>query len=143
MLHVVDSAGQERFQSVSTVCYRGAHGIILAYDVTDQNSFNNLGHWLNEINLYARGDVCKILVGCKNDCAAERAVQYYTAKAFADQRGLQLIETSARDGINVDEAFMAIAREIMRRSPLPLRGRELAICPAGGDTRPPAKNTCC
>lgn len=98
---------------------------------------------MNEINHYARGDVCKILVGCKNDSAAERVVQYDTAKAFADQRRLQLIETSARDGINVDEAFMAIATEIMRQSPLPLRGHEIVIVPAGADARPLAEKTCC
>ncbi|KAL1484959.1 hypothetical protein MTO96_032266, partial [Rhipicephalus appendiculatus] len=105
-------------------CYRGAHGIIVAYDVTDQNSFNNLGFWLKEIDLYARDDVCKLLVGCKSDRTAERTVHYNTAKAFADYRGLQLIETSASDGSNVEEAFMAIAREIMRCSPPPARRRD-------------------
>lgn len=117
MLVVVDTMGQEQFHCITSLYYRGAHGIILAYDVTDQNSFNNLGYWLEQVNLYARGDVCKLLVGCKSDRTDSRAVEYNTAKAFADQQGLQLIETSARNDTNVEEAFRAIAADIMQHSP--------------------------
>lgn len=122
MVVVVDTMGQERYHCISSLYYRGAHGIILAYDVTDQNSFNNLGYWMEQVNLYARGDVCKLLVGCKSDRTDARAVEYNTAKAFADQQGLQLIETSARNGTNVEEAFRAIAADIMQRSLPPTTG---------------------
>lgn len=143
LMNVVDTAGQERYQSITTCCYRGAHGVIVAYDVTDQNSFNNIGYWLKEVDLYAREDVCKLLVGCKSDQVADRTVEYHTAKAFADWRGLQLFETSARDGTNVDEAFMAIATEIMRRSPPPFRRAGQPDDPIRLGAQPPARRSCC
>ncbi|XP_065294449.1 ras-related protein ORAB-1-like isoform X6 [Dermacentor albipictus] len=116
-LNVVDTMGQERFHSITAMFYRGADGIIVTYDVTNQNSFNNLDYWLEQVNLHAREDVCKLLVGCKSDLTAKRAVECNTALAFANQRGLQLIETSAKEGTNVELAFELIAEDIMQRSP--------------------------
>ena len=52
-LQIWDTAGQERFRTITSSCYRGSHGIIVVYDVTDQESFNNVKQWLNEINRYA------------------------------------------------------------------------------------------
>lgn len=141
-MQIMDTAGQERYCGITSFYYRGAHGVLLAYDVTDENSFNSIIHWLQRVDLYGRENVCRILVGCKSDCGAQRTVQYRTAKAFADKHGLKLFETSSRDGTNVAEAFMAIAKEIMRCSPPP-------ICPGPrGDVvrlseQPPKKKKCC
>ena len=57
-----DTAGQERFRTITSSYYRGAHGIIVVYDVTDQESFNNVKQWLNEIDRYANENVNKLLV---------------------------------------------------------------------------------
>jgi hypothetical protein len=65
-----DTAGQERFRTITSSYYRGAHGIIVVYDVTDQESFNNVKQWLNEIDRYANENVNKLLVRC-----AKRALQ--------------------------------------------------------------------
>jgi Ras-related protein Rab-1A len=114
-LQIWDTAGQERFRTITSSYYRGAHGIIVVYDVTDQESFNNVKQWLNEIDRYASEDVNKLIVGNKSDRANEKVVDSLTAKAFADEVGIPFLETSAKSAINVEQAFMTMAAEIKRR----------------------------
>ncbi|KAH9300567.1 hypothetical protein KI387_012150, partial [Taxus chinensis] len=111
-LQIWDTAGQERFRTITSSYYRGAHGIIVVYDVTDLESFNNVKQWLNEIDRYASENVNKLLVGNKCDLTANRAVEYETAKAFADEIGIPFLETSAKNATNVEQAFMTMAAEI-------------------------------
>ncbi|KAM3756589.1 hypothetical protein ACB098_02G123400 [Castanea mollissima] len=81
-LQIWDIAGQERFRTITSSYYRGAHGIIIVYDVTDQESFNNVKQWLSEIDRYASENVNKLLVGNKSDLTANKVVSYETAKDF-------------------------------------------------------------
>jgi small GTP-binding protein len=64
-LQIWDTAGQERFRTVTSSYYRGAHAIIIVYDVSDLDSFQNVKHWLHEIDRYASENVNKLLVGNK------------------------------------------------------------------------------
>ncbi|KAL3497563.1 hypothetical protein ACH5RR_040295 [Cinchona calisaya] len=127
-LQIWDTAGQERFRTITSSYYRGAHGIIVVYDVTDQESFNNVKQWLNEIDRYASENVNKLLVGNKCDLESQRVVSYETAKAFADEIGIPFMETSAKSATNVEQAFMAMAAEIKNR---------MASQPAMNNARPP------
>uniref|UniRef100_A0A2P2LP34 GTP-binding family protein n=1 Tax=Rhizophora mucronata TaxID=61149 RepID=A0A2P2LP34_RHIMU len=127
-LQLWDTAGQERFRTITSSYYRGAHGIIIVYDVTDQESFNNVKQWLNEIDRYASENVNKLLVGNKSDLTANKVVSYETAKAFADEIGIPFMETSAKNATNVEEAFMAMAADIKNR---------MASQPASNNARPP------
>nr|ABW35317.1 Rab1B [Gymnochlora stellata] len=113
-LQIWDTAGQERFRTITSSYYRGAHGIIVVYDVTDIDSFNNVKQWLCEIDRYACENVNKLLVG--NKCDMEnKAVDYATAKHFADQLEIPFIETSAKTGDQVEFAFVKMAAEIKAR----------------------------
>jgi len=85
------------------------------YDVTDQESFNNVKQWLNEIDRYASENVNKLLVGNKCDLAENRVVSYEAGKALADEIGIPFLETSAKDATNVEKAFMTMAGEIKNR----------------------------
>merc|ERR1711981_1048737 len=114
-LQIWDTAGQERFRTITSSYYRGAHGIIVVYDVTDQESFNNVKQWLNEIDRYASEKVNKMLVGNKNDLTSKKAVDYNTAKEFADSLSLSFLETSAKNATNVEQAFITMAAEIKNR----------------------------
>jgi len=111
-LQIWDTAGQERFRTITSSYYRGAHGIIVVYDVTDSDSFNNVKQWLNEIDRYASENVNKLLVGNKCDLVNKKAVDYETAKAFADKLDIPFLETSAKTATNVEKAFLTMAAEI-------------------------------
>uniref|UniRef100_A0A8C5E365 Ras-related protein ORAB-1-like n=1 Tax=Gouania willdenowi TaxID=441366 RepID=A0A8C5E365_GOUWI len=110
-----DTAGQERFRTITSSYYRGAHGIIVVYDVTDQESFNNVKQWLQEIDRYASENVNKLLVGNKCDLTTKKVVDYTTAKEFADSLAIPFLETSAKNATNVEQAFMTMAAEIKKR----------------------------
>ncbi|KAL9451756.1 hypothetical protein AB3S75_013344 [Citrus x aurantiifolia] len=110
-----DTAGQERFRTITSSYYRGAHGIIIVYDVTEMESFNNVKQWLNEIDRYANDSLCKLLVGNKCDLVENKVVDTQTAKAFADELGIPFLETSAKDAINVEQAFLTMAGEIKKK----------------------------
>ncbi|CAL9076411.1 unnamed protein product [Musa textilis] len=143
-LQIWDTAGQERFRTITSSYYRGAHGIIVVYDVTDQESFNNVKQWLNEIDRYASDSVNKLLVGNKCDLTANKVVSYETAKAFADEIGIPFMEASAKNATNVEQAFMAMTAAIKNR---------MASQPAINSAKPPTvqirgqpvnqKSTCC
>ena len=119
-----DTAGQERFRTITSSYYRGAHGIIVVYDITDQESFNNVKQWLQEIDRYACENVNKLLVGNKCDLTGKRAVETQTAKEYADQLGIPFLETSAKSSTNVEQAFLTMAAEI--------KNRMGPVAPAGG-----------
>merc|ERR1712216_116729 len=114
-LQIWDAAGEERFRTITSSYHRGAHGIIVVYDVTDMDSFNNVKQWLNEIDRYASESVNKLLVGNKSDLTAKKQVDTQTAKAFADEIGIPFLETSAKNSTNVEQAFMTMAGEIKKR----------------------------
>ena len=140
-----DTAGQERFRTITSSYYRGAHGIIVVFDVTDQESFNNVKQWLNEIDRYANESVNKLLVGNKSDLGPKRVVEFATAKAFADEIGVPYIETSAKNASNVEQAFMTMAAEIknrMAREPA-MNKPANTIRPGEGKSLTTPKSSCC
>ena len=113
-IQIWDTAGQERFRYVVSSCYRGAQGIMMVYDITDLESFQNLTSWLIEIEKNASKNVYKILVGNKNDLENNRKVTFEQGKEFAEQYGMKFFETSAKESTNVHEAFLAMTKEIIQ-----------------------------
>ncbi|KAI6202025.1 Ras-related gtp-binding protein [Aphelenchoides besseyi] len=118
-LQIWDTAEQERFRAITSHYYRGAHGIIAVYDITNKDSFNNVAQCLQEISFDESKEISKLLVGNKSDLSNERAVNYNTAKSFADELSIPFIETSARVGGedvgHVEQVFARTAAEIKRR----------------------------
>jgi len=112
-MQIWDTAGQERFKNIISSYYRGAHGILLLYDVTDKESFKNLSNWLIEIEKNASKNILRILIGNKCDLEDKRVITHAQGKEFADTYGLKFIETSAKKNLNVSEAFETLGRELM------------------------------
>jgi len=114
-LQIWDTAGQERFRTITSSYYRGAHGIIVVYDVTDKESFNNVKHWMQEIDKYAADGVNKLLIGNKCDLSSKKVVSYDEAKELADSLSVGFLETSAKNAHNVEQAFQKMAGDIKER----------------------------
>lgn len=112
-LQIWDTAGQERFRTITSTYYRGTHGVVIVYDVTAGESFANVKRWLHEIDQNC-DVVNRILVGNKNDDPERKVVLTEDARRFADQMGIKLFETSAKDNINVEEMFRAITELVLR-----------------------------
>jgi len=129
-LQIWDTAGQERFRTITSSYYRGAQGIILVFDCTDMESFNNVKQWLGEIDRYACENVNKLLVGNKTDLVQGRVVDKSVAQEFADSMSIPYIETSAKNATGVEDAFMLMARAIKDR----LASSTDTVAPTNNDT---------
>jgi Ras-related protein Rab-1A len=112
-LQIWDTAGQERFRNIVSTYYKGGHGIMMVYDITDLESFRYLDSWLKEIEKNASKNVYKILVGNKNDMEKERKVSFEKGMEFADLHGMKFFETSAKENKNVEEAFKEMTKDII------------------------------
>lgn len=103
-----DTAGQERFARVLLPTYfRKAKGVILVYDITNLKSFESLGErWMTQLNDHASSDdLAKLLVGNKSDLDVSREVSVEKAQAFCQEYNMTMLETSAKSGDNVLQAF--------------------------------------
>lgn len=114
-LSIWDTAGQERFRTITAAYYRGANGIVLVYDITSESSFNSIRGWIRNIEEHASENVCKILVGNKADMEDRRVVTKEQGQQLASEFKIQFFETSAKADINVEEAFVSIAKESKKR----------------------------
>ena len=94
-------------------------GILLVYDVTNEGSFTNISTWMQAIQQHASDQVNKVLLGNKADTSGpvvnKRAVNTARGQALADQYRIRFFETSAKNSINVEEAFSTITRDIKQR----------------------------
>jgi Ras-related protein Rab-1A len=113
-LQIWDTAGQERFNAIQSTYYRGAHGVIIVYDITDVDYLNNIKHLVSEIDKYAIPNIKKILVGNKSDLESERVATTEEVQNYADTSGIQFIETSAKNNVNVENVFLNISEEIIK-----------------------------
>ena len=110
-LHITDMAGEERFRSVTKTYYKGSHGIILMYDVTDRNSFKNIRNWMKQIEANADKSIRKVLVGHKCD-EPDRVVTEEEGKKLAEDFNIGFFESSAKSNKNVNEVFYYLVKEI-------------------------------
>ncbi len=114
-LQIWDTAGQERFRTITTAYYRGAMGILLVYDVTDEDSFQNIRSWVKNIEEHATGGVNKVLIGNKVDLVDRKVIDTARGAELAKEYGIKFFETTAKSNGNVKEAFYSIARDIKKR----------------------------
>jgi len=119
-LQIWDTAGQERFQSLGVAFYRGADACVLVYDITDAKSFDNLESWMDEFLVHAaprNADTFPFVVlGNKADLASRRQVSSSKAKSWAASKGdIPSFETSAKEALNVEQAFHTIAKNALQQ----------------------------
>ncbi|XP_030586788.1 ras-related protein Rab-8B [Archocentrus centrarchus] len=112
-LQIWDTAGQERFRTITTAYYRGAMGIMLVYDICNEKSFENIKNWIRNIEEHASSDVEKMILGNKCDMTDRRQVSKDRGEKLAIDYGVKFLETSAKSGLNVEEAFYTMGRDIL------------------------------
>ena len=113
-MQIWDTAGQERFKNITSSYYRGGNGVLVVYDITDRESFENLTSWLIEIEKNANKNVYKLLIGNKCDLEDKRKISIQEGKEFAESNGMKFIETSAKNDTKVQEAFELLTSEIIK-----------------------------
>ena len=111
-LQVWDTAGQERFRTLSKQLFRGAKGIVLVFDITNRKSFEQLNYWISSFESYGVREEGVLIIGNKLDLEDIRQVTNKEATSVATTHSYNYIETSAKNGTNVNEAFALLAREI-------------------------------
>ena len=113
-IKIWDTTGQERFRSISTQYIKNCLGILLVYAVNNKESFNNIISWMNEIEeKKCNENVPIVLVGNKIDLKDEREVSYEEGDNFAKKFNLKFFECSAKEGINVNEAFQYLINTVV------------------------------
>ncbi|NWX24109.1 RAB17 protein, partial [Aegotheles bennettii] len=111
-----DTAGQEKYHSVCHLYYRGAHAALLVYDIANEETLNRAKLWLRDLEKeFLPDEIVIALVGNKTDLAAEREVATEEGEEFAKTKGILFMETSAKSNHQVNDIFMAIAQELLRR----------------------------
>jgi small GTP-binding protein len=106
-LQLWDTAGQELFRAVTRGYYRGSAGALLVFDISNRESFDNIGKWLQDIRDVARSDVVTVLIGSKVDLADQRQVTTEEAQSFAKEHAMSYFETSAKTGTTIKECVDA------------------------------------
>jgi len=107
-VQIWDTAGQDRFHAITRNYFKNAHGIILIYDVTLIESFQNVKNWIKQIKEEVTDKVSIILVGNKIDMENQRVVSKEEGEKMAASYGLKFFECSAKTGENVEEIFKDI-----------------------------------
>ncbi|ATZ81046.1 rab domain-containing protein [Bodo saltans virus] len=110
-INIWDTAGQETFRSITRSYFRGSHCAILIFDLTSRSSFDNASKWYNDIKENTKDTTKIILVGNKNDLP-HRKVTQLEALNFAAEHNMRYIETSAKDGTNVQKLFIDSVNDI-------------------------------
>ncbi|KAL0488573.1 Ras-related protein Rab [Acrasis kona] len=118
-LQIWDTAGtfnSKLFRTITQSYYKGAHGVIMVYDITQKKSFENLESWLTDIKEFADKNVGIILAGNKNDLEELRQVTIEEGQAFSSKLGTSFLETSAKNASNVEEAFQSMVEKIFEKT---------------------------
>ncbi|XP_014848636.1 PREDICTED: ras and EF-hand domain-containing protein-like isoform X2 [Poecilia mexicana] len=121
-LEIWDTAGQERFRSIAKSFFRKAHGVLLLYDVASEKSFLNVREWIDQIQESADEKIPFCIVGNKVDLREQlpegSCVCSSHGEKLAQAYGAMFCETSAKEGANIVEAVLHLAREIKKNGKL-------------------------
>ena len=113
-VQIWDTAGMERYRSITSAYYKGAKGVIVVYDICREKSFESVDKWIEDFKSKADEDAVILLIGNKNDLNEKREVNKEEAEIKAQKNKLAFMETSAKDNNNVQKAFETLFKEIVK-----------------------------
>ena len=142
-LKIWDTAGQERFRNITTQYYKGADGIVLVYDVTDEASYEKIRDWMEQIlSNTQQDDIGLVLLG--NKCDMEpRTVTEEMGNKMAEELKIDYFETSALNGQGIKEAFEQLTRIIMKKRGVGEGNSDLRHSLDKGKKKKEKKGECC
>lgn len=112
-LQIWDTSGQERFKTITSSYYRGSHGVIVVYDISDLQSFKDVKKWIKELINFTSPNIVLILVANKCDLKNKRVVSFESGKELADSYGILFIEVSSMSNININDIFYKLAKAVV------------------------------
>jgi len=112
-LQIWDTAGQERFHSITKNIYRNANGVLFVYDITNQESFNNIKNWIKDLQNVGN-DIKGVIIGNKLDLEQKRDVSKEDLEEIGKKNQMPFLETSAKQNINVNEGFDLLVNELLK-----------------------------
>uniref|UniRef100_A0A8C0GFK7 RAB31, member RAS onco family n=1 Tax=Chelonoidis abingdonii TaxID=106734 RepID=A0A8C0GFK7_CHEAB len=104
--------GCSYFHSLAPMYYRGSAAAVIVYDITKQDSFHTLKKWVKELKEHGPENIVMAIAGNKCDLSDLREVPMKDAKEYAESIGAIVVETSAKNAINIEELFQGISRQI-------------------------------
>ena len=113
-IQIWDTAGMERYRSITNAYYKGAKGVIIVYDICRKKSFDNVDNWIEDFKSKADEDAVILLIGNKSDLNEQREVSIEEAELKAQKNKYGFMETSAKDNNNVEKAFETLFEEIVK-----------------------------
>ena len=115
-IKIWDTAGQERYKALTQGYFRNAEGIMIVYDVSNLDTFENLKYWIKSIKTHInieKDHIPTIIIGNKIDIF-EREVTKEDAEKFAKEQNLQYFEASAKSGKGIDECIQYLVRKVLK-----------------------------
>ena len=111
-----DTAGQEKYRAITRNLFLKVQGFLLVYDITNKESFHNLGAWIKLIRDECGSHMPIVLVGNKNDLEEQRSTTKDEAMDFAKEEKIDYIETSSKSGENIAKAISLIVEKVLESS---------------------------
>ena len=115
-VQIWETAGEERYRSITNAYYKGAKGSLLIYDITNKKSFENIEKWISDLKANTGDNISMILLGNKTDLEEKRAVSIEEGKNKAEFYNITFMETSAFNGNNIQEAFNELITDIYKKN---------------------------
>ena len=112
----MDTAGQERYRSITSAYYKGAKGAFIVYDITRKNSFDNIDKWISDLKTNGDENIAIVLIGNKSDLEDKREVPKDEGIKKSAEHKTAFMETSALNGDNINKAFDEIIEQIYQNN---------------------------
>ena len=115
-IQIWDTAGMEKYQSITKSYYRGAQACLIVFDITNRESFESIENWIENFNKFCNPNIEKIilLIGNKCDLGIDRKISYEEAENYSRVNNLLYYETSAKDDINIHEVFHFLGSQLLK-----------------------------
>ena len=110
-----DTAGQEKYKSITGAYFKGSKGALVVYDITQKSTYESLEKWVNDLKSAGDPKITIILIGNKSDLEENRQVSKEQGEEKAISFGCAFLKTSAMNGSNIDKAFNLMIKEIFEK----------------------------